>query len=189
MRRALYIGRFQIFHNGHLDVIQSIAATPDVDAIVIALGSAQYDHEHKNPNTPWVVNPFTAAERIEMIQRALNGRIQKPWAIYPVPDFHNWDRWYAYILDNLPEFHYLYSSSPREKAYFLRMGKEVRAIPIRFPFNAGVIRLELAQGKDIANMVPQEVLAFLKRIDAAKRIRILLDRDQSVANNLEGTQI
>ncbi len=41
MKRALYIGRFQLFHKGHLDVIKFIDAATDIDEIVLAVGSLQ----------------------------------------------------------------------------------------------------------------------------------------------------
>ena len=34
MRRALYIGRFQVFHHGHLDVLQHISGADDVDGTI-----------------------------------------------------------------------------------------------------------------------------------------------------------
>ncbi|OLS12851.1 MAG: Nicotinamide-nucleotide adenylyltransferase [Promethearchaeota archaeon CR_4] len=182
MRRALYIGRFQIFHNGHLDVLHTIAGTHDIEGIVIAVGSTQYDHEHKSPIAPWAVNPFTIAERIEMIERSLNGVLYKPWKIWQVPDFHDWDNWYDYIIKNLPEFFCLYSSSARERDFFNLKGKEVRGFPHRFNYNAGSLRLALSAGEDISDKVPPPVMAVLQRIDAAKRIRMLLARDDASIN-------
>src|SRR3970040_1541422 len=52
--RALWIGRFQPFHLGHLSMAKRILA--EVDELVIGIGSAQYSH------TP--ENPFTAGERL-----------------------------------------------------------------------------------------------------------------------------
>ena len=58
---GLCIGRFQPFHLGHLSAIKQ--ALKKVDKLYIGIGSSQYDHEE--------YNPFTAEERREMIQRAL----------------------------------------------------------------------------------------------------------------------
>ncbi len=179
LRRALYIGRFQIFHYGHLDVLQNIAASDDVDQILIGLGSAQYDHEHKSPVAPWAVNPFTATERIEMIKASLDGVLHKPWEVWQVPDFHDWKKWYDYIINNLPEFFCLYSSAREEREFFALKGKEVRPVPIRFKFNGGTIRLALVAGEDIADKVPSPAIVVLRRIEAPKRIRILLERDKA----------
>lgn len=186
LRRALYIGRFQIFHYGHLDILQNIAASDDVDQILIAIGSPQYDYEHKSPVAPWVINPFTITERIAMIEGTLTGVLHKPWAIWQVPDFHDWEKWYDYIVKNLPEFFCLYSSAPKERVFFALKGREVRPVPIRFKFNGGTIRLALAAGEDIADKVPLPVIAILQRIDASKRIRMLLERDKATKTSAPG---
>ena len=56
--RALFIGRFQPFHKGHLKIIQQASET--YDQILVGIGSSQYSHT--------VDNPFTAEERTEMIE-------------------------------------------------------------------------------------------------------------------------
>jgi len=58
MIRALYIGRFQPYHNGHHYVINHIAR--EVDELIIGFGSAQMSHEPSDP--------FTAGERVLMIK-------------------------------------------------------------------------------------------------------------------------
>jgi nicotinamide-nucleotide adenylyltransferase len=62
VKRGLYVGRFQPFHNGHLDAIKY--ALNSVDELVIVIGSAQYSHHSHNP--------FTAGERLTMVRRALD---------------------------------------------------------------------------------------------------------------------
>src|SRR5207245_2773190 len=60
--RALFVGRFQPFHRGHLATVRRILETND--EIIVGIGSAQYSHTGENP--------FTAGERYEMIKRALD---------------------------------------------------------------------------------------------------------------------
>ena len=52
---ALYLGRFQIFHKGHLEYAKFIDADPDVGEIVITVGSAQYSRLNKHPDLPWIL--------------------------------------------------------------------------------------------------------------------------------------
>ena len=81
MKRGLFVGRFQPFHNGHLEVIKRILT--EVDELIIIVGSAQYSHR--------LDNPFTAGERIAMIKRALGEigvEFSRIWII-PVPDFNH----------------------------------------------------------------------------------------------------
>ena len=65
MKQALFVGRFQPFHNGHLDAIQYILSTED--RVVLVIGSAEEN------NVP--ANPFTAGERFQMIEADIQGRL------------------------------------------------------------------------------------------------------------------
>ncbi|MBS7649487.1 adenylyltransferase/cytidyltransferase family protein, partial [Candidatus Bathyarchaeota archaeon] len=60
--RALYVGRFQPFHLGHLEAAKYILQ--NAREIIIVVGSAQESHT--------LENPFTAGERVYMIRLALN---------------------------------------------------------------------------------------------------------------------
>jgi len=57
MNRALFIGRFQPFHNAHLIDIKNVLK--DVDEVIIAIGSSQ------EKNT--LENPFSYNERKQMM--------------------------------------------------------------------------------------------------------------------------
>jgi bifunctional NMN adenylyltransferase/nudix hydrolase len=57
------IGRFQPFHNAHLEIVKR--ATALTDNLVIITGSAAQPRTYKNP--------FTSAERASMIKAATGG--------------------------------------------------------------------------------------------------------------------
>ena len=59
---ALFIGRFQPFHLGHLHVIKKYYNKYDI--LFIGIGSSQYHHTAENP--------FTYEERKSMIELTLN---------------------------------------------------------------------------------------------------------------------
>lgn len=176
-RRALYIGRFQVLHEGHLDVLRFIASRDDVDAIVVVLGSTQYDYTRKSPVGTWSANPFTAAERAEMIEAALAGQIDKPWTLHPVADVHDWPVWYAHLVASTPAFSYLYTSDREEAAFFGARGTEIRGFPRDRAFHAGTIRRWIALGQPWRHAVPAPVAAVLDRLDATSRLAELLTRD------------
>ncbi len=69
----VYIGRFEPFHNGHLAMLRQ--ALTQARRVVVVLGSAG--------GARTVKNPFTAAERREMIERAVAG-----WDPARVADLH-----------------------------------------------------------------------------------------------------
>ena len=80
---AVYVGRFQPFHNGHLALLQRALALAPL--VVVVIGSA---HQARTPK-----NPFTAAERAEMIHAALSPADRARVRMLPVRDHYDLPRW------------------------------------------------------------------------------------------------
>lgn len=80
---AVFIGRFQPFHNGHLAMVQHALAA--AQRVVIVLGSS---HQSRSPK-----NPFTWQEREAMIRTALPADAQKRVLFLPMRDFYDEARW------------------------------------------------------------------------------------------------
>jgi nicotinamide-nucleotide adenylyltransferase len=180
LRRALYIGRFQLFHLGHIEVLEYIAAAPDVDEIILAVGSSQYDDQERSPVATWCANPFRYDERCEMITRSLAAvRLSKPWSVHRLPDYHDCNLWWAHIETKLPAFAVLYSASPREWRLFRQHGKEARDFPRRRSFHAGIIRQAMIDSNaDYRTFLPPGTLEVLDEIGAVARLRELAARDE-----------
>ena len=84
---AVYIGRFQPFHNGHLVLLrQALGAAP---LCVVVIGSA---HQARSPK-----NPFTWQERAEMIRLALPEADRQRLLFVPVRDYYDEGRWTAAV--------------------------------------------------------------------------------------------
>jgi bifunctional NMN adenylyltransferase/nudix hydrolase len=84
---AVYIGRFQPFHQGHLALLrQALAAAP---LCVVVLGSA---HQARTPK-----NPFTWQERAEMVRVALPEEERSRVRFLPVRDYYDEARWEAAV--------------------------------------------------------------------------------------------
>ena len=96
-RIAVYIGRFQPLHNGHVHVLQN--AFKNYDGVVILVGSANKARDIKNP--------FTFAERSDIISRwiAQNYKITgKQSRIRPLPDQpYNDAKWIQSVQENVQD--------------------------------------------------------------------------------------
>lgn len=84
---AVYVGRFQPFHVGHLALLRRALALAPLCVVVI--GSANQARTPKNP--------FTAAERAQMIGQALSADEHARLRFLPVRDHYDQARWVAAV--------------------------------------------------------------------------------------------
>jgi len=172
VNRGLYVGRFQPFHIGHLDAIKYVLK--QVDELVIVIGSAQYSHNN--------VNPYTAGERLVMIQRALleaGVDYSKLWVV-PVPDVHLHMLWVSAVEGYTPKFNVLFSNEPLTKRLFMEAGYQVKPIPLfeRKVYVSTVVREKMLEGDSWTELVPKSVSDFIKEIDGVNRLRDLARSDR-----------
>ena len=172
VKRGVFVGRFQPFHNGHLEVIKKIVE--DVDELVIIVGSAQYSHR--------LDNPFTAGERITMIRKALEEegiQLSKIWII-PVPDVHQHSLWVAQIVGYSPKFDFVYANEPLTSRLFIEAGFKVEPMPLikREIYGATEIRKGMIAGEKWEERVPSSVANFIKEIEGDVRLRDLNKTDK-----------
>ena len=161
------VGRFQPFHNGHLQLIQTILS--EVNFLKIGIGSSQYS------NTMY--NPFSYDERKEFIIQSLNSENVDPdlYDIYPIPDLHNMKKWVAQVLDVFGNFNIFYSNNDWIRQLFKKSGKKV-GIKHVFDFkrfNGTYIRQMICDNESIQNLVPTSVISYLIKIDGIKRVKDL----------------
>jgi len=165
--RGLYVGRFQPFHRGHLELVRGILAErPEAD-LLVAIGSAEQAFTWENP--------FTAGERYEMIDRALGEAHLGRCAIVPVPDISRHALWVRYLEGLLPAFDRVYTHNPLTHLLFERAGYAVASPPLfeRERHEGARVRTLLAEGKEVADLLPPAVDAYLRELNAADRLRRL----------------
>lgn len=163
---ALFIGRFQPFHKGHLSALRWIAARSS--RIIVMVGSAQKSYEPENP--------FTEKERVVMIKKQLiDAGLMGKCAIFSVTDVNDNERWVAHVGSNVPPYDAVYSNNPLVKRLMRKEGKKVFAIPFfrRSLFDATKIRGRMRKGKAWQTRVPGKVLHMLQKMKAEERIRRL----------------
>jgi len=169
---GLYIGRFQPFHLGHLEVVKYILGR--VGRILIAIGSAQYSHT--------LENPFTAGERLTMIERALGEAGISPgkYLVVPIPDMNVHKLWVAQVVSQTPEFHVVYSNEPLTVTLFVEAGFKVEAIPFfsREEYSATEIRKRMINRQEWSTLVPRSVAEYIREIKGDTRLRNLSGSDK-----------
>lgn len=161
--RALFIGRFQPFHRGHLAMVKRILESND--GIIIGIGSAQYSHTGENP--------FTAGERYEMIERSLEAEGVRHYLIVPIPDTHVHSVWVSHITSLVPRFGVVYTNSDLVVRLFREHGLKVLSPPLidRDRLSGTEVRHRMLKGKDWESLVPPVVAEYVKEIDGLERIR------------------
>lgn len=161
------VGRFQPFHNGHLQLILEIYRTSEF--VKIGIGSSQYAF------TP--ENPFSFEERKRMIVSALKDQNidTNTFRIFPIPDLHNISKWTTAMIEIMGNFDIFYSNSEWIRQYLSNHGKKIGALKkINFQqFNGTFIRSEIMADRTTSNLLPPTVITILKEINGFERIKSL----------------
>jgi len=162
-KRALFVGRFQPFHNGHLFVVKELVKRGYVPLLVI--GSAYLSH------TPQ--NPFTAGERFTMIARTLEAEGIEHHII-PVPDINRYGVWVSHVVNLVPPFDLVFANSPLIQELFREKGYHVEStkLYLREHCSGTELRRKIAEGEEWKEFVPDEVYRFIREIDGEKRVRL-----------------
>ncbi|RLE88625.1 MAG: nicotinamide-nucleotide adenylyltransferase [Thermoprotei archaeon] len=168
VKRALYVGRFQPFHLGHLKALNWILEREE--EVIICIGSPQYSFT--------VNNPFTLGERIEMIWEVLKEEgLTNRCIITSVPDtYESHHLWVPLVLSCCPKFEHVYTNDKMSRLLFTEAGIKVLSIPF---FNRDIlcatrIRRLMAEGEEWRKFVHPAVARVIDRIRGTERIRQVL---------------
>lgn len=169
-RRAFYIGRFQPYHLGHQNVLESIAK--EVDEIIIGIGSAQVSHEPDDL--------FTAGERVLMMTEALETLGVKQYII-PIEDIRRNSVWVSHVISMTPPFKVVYSNNPLVIRLFEEAGFEVRQSPLfkRERYSGTEIRRRMLAGEEWESLVPTSTAMVISEMGGVKRLKIISGGDNA----------
>jgi nicotinamide-nucleotide adenylyltransferase len=158
--RAIFPGRFQPFHNGHLYAIKNISEKSDLLIIVVENAGESFTLE----------NPFTAGERIEMILGSL--KMKENILIVPIENIKNNAEWVNYLKIMLPRFDICYSNNPLVRILMENAGVKVKGIEFleRDKYSGTEIRKRIAKGIEWKNLVPEFVYEYIINKGLDKRI-------------------
>jgi len=159
---ALFIGRFQPFHLGHLYVIKNFYNK--YDKLYIGIGSSQYHHTSENP--------FTFEERKSMIEKTLQPEHIHNCTIIAIPDIHDPPHWVDHVRSIIDDFSVILSNNGFTTSLFERKGFDSRQTDLfhRSEHEGTLIRKRIKQQKKWDHLVPKQVYEYIKSIDGEKRI-------------------
>lgn len=171
--RGILIGRMQPVHNGHMEVIKQILN--EVDEIIIGIGSAQASHELKDP--------FTAGERIVMMNQALAEKGIDPsrYYIIPMQDINFNAIWASHVKMLTPPFNIVYSGNPLVKQLFSEEGYEVRQPPLydRLHLSGSEVRRRILNDENWQELVPKASVDLIREINGVERLKNLSVKEVS----------
>jgi nicotinamide-nucleotide adenylyltransferase len=165
---ALFIGRFQPLHHGHIYVLQSILKS--YEKVKIGIGSSQLSNTANDP--------FTGDEREEFLNAALNKRNipSNRYQIYKIPDIFNAMKWVGHVVSIVGEFSVLVSNSDWIRELFQKEGYRIeKKIEIfKKKYNGNNIRQLIIKNGKWKPLVPKEVVDLIVDFNGISRIKSLL---------------
>ncbi|MFW9950644.1 MAG: nicotinamide-nucleotide adenylyltransferase [Candidatus Thorarchaeota archaeon] len=165
---ALFIGRFQPLHYGHIYVMKKILK--DYNILKIGIGSAQLSHVK--------ANPFTSEERIKFISSALSVRNipSNRYYIFEISDIFNANKWVDHVKSIVGDFDIVFSNSDWIRELFNKSGYKVgNKIEIfKKKYNGSNIRKFIRKNnKNWKTLVSKEVVSLIRSFNGLERIRTL----------------
>ncbi len=147
---ALFIGRFQPFHLGHLDALKQISE----NEIIIGIGSSQYSNTEENP--------YSFVERKEMIEMILKDIPNKNIKIIAIPDIQDPPNWVEHVKNLVPNFDAVYTGNDFVAELFQDKNYSVKPILLNKKISGTEIR-QMIKEKNITwkNLVPEEIVELL----------------------------
>ena len=167
---ALFVGRFQPLHHGHIYCFNRILESHK--KLKIGIGSSQLS---KTKN-----DPFTSEERIKFINTALEKRkiSKNKYEIYEIPDIFNAQKWVDHVIEITGDFDIIYSNSDWVRQLFQNknylVGKKLGIFKKKY--NASNVRKLISkEKKNWTNLVPKEIANLIKEFKGIERIQSLYE--------------
>jgi nicotinamide-nucleotide adenylyltransferase len=165
MSRGLFIGRFQPFHLGHMQVIKDMANK--VDEMIIGVGSAQHSHTLKDP--------FTAGERLLMISESLRSEGLGHFYIIPIMDINRYSVWVSHVRSLVPPFDVIFTNNELTSQLFSDAGFRVESSGLydRNRYSGREIRRRMMAGEPWRDLVPDATAQVIDEAKGESRLRTL----------------
>jgi nicotinamide-nucleotide adenylyltransferase len=175
--RGMIHGRFQPFHNGHLEYLRGAAERCEE----VFVGITNPDPERIRPEASDPLrhlpesNPYTYVERLLMVKAAAQDAEIDLARLHAIPfPVNEPELWHAYVPDDVVQFIRLFSDWGGTKLDRLRdAGYEVVVLDegAEKEVSGADVRAALREGGEWESLVPPGVAQVLKRLE--RRVRVL----------------
>lgn len=158
---GLYIGRFQPFHNGHLEVVKRALEEAKKLIIVVTVPLRKTDND-----------PFSAEERKEMVEEALHAEGITGFVIYIVKDILLDSEYVEHVRRNVPAFNVVYVGDNKlNEELFKKAGFKVVASERYFGISSTDVREDmLKKGNKWKGIVPRSVSGYIERNRLSRKL-------------------
>ncbi len=162
---ALFIGRFQPLHHGHIYILNYLLK--NYRLIKIGIGSSQLSKTKSDP--------FTSKERIQFIQAALEKRgiSSGKYKIYEIPDIFNAKKWVNHVVSIVGNFDTIFSNSEWVRQLFQNQGYRLgrRLFIFKKKYKGSNIRnLINKKNPNWKSLVPKEIFQLMTEFGGIQRI-------------------
>ncbi len=167
---ALFIGRFQPLHHGHIYILNKLLKS--YRKVKIGVGSSQLSKIKSDP--------FSYEERVNFISSAFIERDINPsrFEIFPIPDIFNANKWVEHVISIVGEFDTIFSNSDWVRQLFQNKGFNVgeKLEIFKKKYNgSNVRRLISRENRTWTVLVPKEVVNLIKAYHGIERIKTLYE--------------
>jgi nicotinamide-nucleotide adenylyltransferase len=170
---ALFIGRFQPLHHGHIYILTKILKS--YRKLKIGIGSSQLSKIKSDP--------FTYEERVNFITSALKKRGIPPerYEIFPIPDIFNANKWVEHVIGIVGDFDTIFSNSDWVRQLFqnkgMNVGEKIEIFKKKYN-GSNVRKLISKENKDWKSLVPKEISTLIIEFNGIELIKTLFKKEE-----------
>ena len=152
---------------------------PVIDVAIVSdaghrdqVGTIDIGSEHESYT---LENPFTAGERIIIIDRSLREIGMKKYFLIPIPDLNMYAVWVVHVESLTPPIDIVYTNNSLTKRLFSERGYYVKSPTMydRDKFSGTKIRQKMINGENWIDYIPEEVAKVIEKLNGVNRLQEL----------------